>query len=181
MKNLYDTTRIRKYQSKVYIGETFEIESNGIEYIAEIIPDDCMGYPWDEHDGHGPVECRRSSSKRPGEIIILHSHSSCLFYDFQAAVKIAKRDGWSCDCATDDMTLGEKAEVAAFADLAYCSAFAQALWSWVGLKVLRKGDCPCCSKSESLFGIESFSGEDYFLELAKDLIKELEHEKQLAN
>lgn len=68
---------------------------NGYTITIEVERDDDHGAPWDENDGHGPVsEWRPKQSKRPGEVILHSDHGSYRFYDWQEAVKIAKRDGW---------------------------------------------------------------------------------------
>lgn len=57
--------------------------------------DDSCGTPWDEEDGHGPVSGWERRDKRPGELILCSDNGCHRFYDFQEAVRIARKD-WGC-------------------------------------------------------------------------------------
>lgn len=78
----------------VYAGEELEIEHDGIAYVVTIEHDDCMGAPWDEHDGHGDVSDWTTRDKLPGELVLSEDRNSKRFYDYAGACKIARRDGW---------------------------------------------------------------------------------------
>lgn len=84
-----------------YIGETFEFEHNGAQYVATIEIDDSHGAPWDEEDGHGDVTGWKRREKLPGELVLagdgrggLGTDAARRFYDFAGACKTARRDGW---------------------------------------------------------------------------------------
>ncbi|MFM0341157.1 hypothetical protein [Paraburkholderia fungorum] len=78
----------------MYAGETFEIEAGGYPFRVRIEADQCMGAPWEEHDGHGVVSDWTTRDKRPGEIVLNTDRSSRRYYDVEASMKIARRDGW---------------------------------------------------------------------------------------
>jgi hypothetical protein len=73
-----------------------EIElPNGWKAEIRTEPDEDMGAPWKEHDGHGPVsDWRPAASKRAGERVLCEDRGQACFYDFAEAVRIARRDGW---------------------------------------------------------------------------------------
>jgi hypothetical protein len=77
-------------------GWTDAVEVHGAYSVRVLVErDGDMGAPWKEDDGHGPVSDWRSmESKAPGERVLHQDRSQARFYDFAAAVKIAKRDGW---------------------------------------------------------------------------------------
>lgn len=76
--------------------EDFEtIRVGGHAFAFKTEPDDSTGAPWEEHDGHGPVTGWERRNKAPGELILNEDrHGRKRFYDFAAACKIARRDGW---------------------------------------------------------------------------------------
>ena len=85
----------RSWNRPLFIEVPGTIVYRGYELKAEVVPDEDMGPPWKEHDGHGPVsEWRSGSSKRPGERILCEDRGHCRFYDFAEAVKIARKDKW---------------------------------------------------------------------------------------
>ena len=85
-------TKFNKFSG---VGDKVSIKVGKLTVTARIERDDDMGPPWKVHDGHGPVsEWRPRDSKRPGERVLNEDRGSCRFYDWQEAVKIAKRDGW---------------------------------------------------------------------------------------
>lgn len=71
-----------------------EYEYKGHTFRVTIEQDTDMGAPWDEHEGHGPVSDWTSRDKRPGEWLLGSDRHSKRYYDAQAAMQIAKRDGW---------------------------------------------------------------------------------------
>lgn len=80
------------------IDETIEVY--GFTLTARIAPDNHMGEPWNEHDGHGEVSDWTTRDKRPGELELSRqgcggaSGLSRRFYDFAAACRTARADGW---------------------------------------------------------------------------------------
>lgn len=162
-------------------GDTFEL--NGLTFRMEIIPDEGMGAPWKEHDGHGIVsEWRDKDRKAPGERILSEDHGSCRFYDVAATIKLAKRDGWGLideDVAKLAAKLGrdpKPGDIAAEAverDFELVRGWANGEWDWVGVVVtLLDVDGNDAPESESLWGIES-NGYAYHEEVARDLAAEI--------
>lgn len=169
-----------KYVSTVYDGYEWVIEVDGLKYDCTINRDDFFGYPWDEHDGHGYVDCRPGKNKRPGEVIIHKGLTSSLFYDFEKSIRKAKLENWGFAGDMQGLTPGQRAERAVFHDLNYCRAFAEGELFWVYLRVRKHGACPCCGPSEVLGGIESHCPLEYFNEVAAELAAELEKNSQAA-
>jgi hypothetical protein len=71
------------------------VQWGDFEATVTIEPDNDSGAPWENCDGHGPVSAWLTREKRPGELLLTNRHSNAKrFYDFAAACKIARRDGW---------------------------------------------------------------------------------------
>lgn len=75
-------------------GDAITTKVGKFTVTARIVRDEHMGAPWEEHDGHGPVSEWTDRAKRPGERVLNEDRGSKRYYDFQEAVKIARRDGW---------------------------------------------------------------------------------------
>lgn len=121
--------------------------------------------PWDNEDGHGPVsEWRSKDSKAPGEMVLAEDRGHCLFYDFAAAVRLARKDRWDSPPYKTG-TPGERAHRAAMADFERMRRFAAGDWQYIGVtvEVSRAGDV---AADDSLWGIESDG--DYWREHAAD-------------
>ncbi|RQH02741.1 hypothetical protein [Paraburkholderia dinghuensis] len=78
----------------MYEDETFNVGAGGYTFRVRVEADDSMGAPWEEHDGHGEVSGWTTRDKRPGEIVLSSDRWSKRYYDVQASMKIARRDGW---------------------------------------------------------------------------------------
>lgn len=146
---------------------------NGVLFQAKIVADDCMGAPWIEHDGHGPVSDWTTRPKAPGERVLSQDRSSKRYYDVAEAIRIAKRDGWDAAPYTP-VTSGQKAARAVESDFRRLQAWCNDEWRWIGVVVTAR--CACCNAytgpSDSLWAIESDSGDyrsDVALELARGL------------
>jgi len=97
--------------------------------------------PWDMSDGHGPVsDWRPKESKRPGERVLCEDHGHARFYDFAAAVKIARRDGWGTR-GDGGLTKGAKAAYAVERDFEFLRGWCRDDWRYivVGVEVSRNG------------------------------------------
>lgn len=80
------------------------IEVGGFNFLIETLPDDSADLPWEQSDCHGPVRRARTGNtfsyyapvgKRPGErALYAEANSGALLYDWQEAIRIAKREGW---------------------------------------------------------------------------------------
>lgn len=68
---------------------------NGHTYTVETEYDLYNDPPWEQCDGYGVVSDFESRPKHPGERILANSHRGCnRYYDVQATMRIARRDGW---------------------------------------------------------------------------------------
>lgn len=77
-------------------GDTFEYK--GRTFKVFIRPEDGADPPWQDEDGHGPVTDWTTESKRPGWWLLATDRSSSRYYDAQAAMAKAKKEGWGlCD------------------------------------------------------------------------------------
>lgn len=147
------------------------IEKRGYSFDVETQPDPDNEAPWNGADGHGPVsKWRPRDSKRPGERILHSDRSSCLFYDFAEAIKIAKRDGWGAKTPRrDGETKGAYRVRAVEEDMAYLAAWCRGDWAYVGVVVtLLDEDGEKTDETESLWGVED-SDTKYVLEVAQEL------------
>jgi hypothetical protein len=87
-----------------YHGDKETFVHDGHRFEMRIEHDDSMGAPWEEHDGHGPVRVVRAyyglkdtGKKRPGERVLHQSGGDYWLYDWQAACRLARKDGWDAD------------------------------------------------------------------------------------
>jgi hypothetical protein len=122
-----------KTKQTLYDGSIIEVD--GIEFKISIVHDDLTGPPWEECDGHGPVSDWTCRDKRPGEMLLAEDHGWKRFYDFQSAVKIARRDGWNVAPFPVWKTRGEQAAAAAYADYEYLARWCRNDWEYVTLTV----------------------------------------------
>ena len=119
---------------------TFNFEHANHTFCCVVDSDDTtMGPPWVEHDGHGAVRTAKTRygqiQKHPGEVVICTEGSTSWLYDFRGAVAKAKAGAWGCAGATDSMTKGQRAEMAAIADMAYCRNWLAGDRFWVCIEV----------------------------------------------
>lgn len=137
---------------------------DGYSVRVHVDYDQCMGAPWEEHDGHGPVSEWTTRDKRPGERVLSEDRGSKRYYDFAEAVKIARRDGWGSQ-GDDGMKPGEKAARAAARDFEYLRRWCNDQWHWVvvGVEVSRNGEA---LETDYCGGIEDDS--DYWREHAAE-------------
>ena len=137
----------------------------GYSVRVRVDPDEVNEAPWDNEDGHGPVsDWRPRDSKAPGEMVLADDRGRCLFYDFAAAVRLARKDGWDSPPYKTG-TPGERAHRAALADFERMRRFAAGDWQYIGVtvEVSRAGDVV---DDNSLWGINSDG--DYWREHAAD-------------
>lgn len=141
------------------------------------------GEPWKECDGHGPVSDWRpvrEGEKRPGELVLSVDHGSARYYDFAAACKLALREGWNAPpYDIPGETKRQKAARAALADYKYLKAWCSDNWHYMGL-IVTASKHGIKLASASVWGIESTSGDDYFLEVANDLAADAIFEARAA-
>ena len=137
--------------------DIFEFE--GLKFRVHIERDDNDDAPWDREDGHGPVRfvhnINGTPSKRPGERV-LHKrrYNEYYLYDWQAACKAARRDGWNAE----PYDAPNRIERAVQADFDRLRRWLNDDWWYVGVCVTVEGEDgePVPDKYEhALWGIES--------------------------
>jgi hypothetical protein len=145
-----------------------EIElPDGSTARVSVLPDDTLGAPWEEHDGHGVVSEWTRRDKAPGELVLCEDRGKRRFYDFSESVKIARRHGWGAEGRTPR----ERAALAALADFRRLRGWCNDDWSWCGVVVdVIRPDGSLVS--DSLWGIESDG--DYWREVAAELLNGLQ-------
>ena len=150
----------------------------GYSVRVEVSIDEYYGEPWVECDGHGPVsDWRPRDSKRPGERILHQDRNSCRFYDFAAAVAMARKEDWG-SAGDDGLTAGAKAARAAEKDFEHLRGWCNDEWRYVtvGVEVSRRGavvgDVDYCG------GIEDIN--DYWREHAADSARYMIEQDQKA-
>lgn len=191
----YNQRRDRRALSS---GDTFE--RKGYTFKVTLERDDCLGAPWEEHDGHGTVSKWRTShkvgaDKAPGERVLHRDRNSYRLYDFAGAVETARKDGWGCKHSysydlgarvfvSGHRTAGELAHCAAECDYDRLRRWCQDDWYWCTIVVtlieFDEDDREVeTDETETLGGVESDSGA-YLTstahELADEIISRLEVE-----
>ena len=167
------------HKLSLYVGAEREFEHKGRTYRVRVEHDDTPGKPWEEEYGHGPIEyhLRNSAgyvSKTPGEVVIASDRRGGWVYDFQATVKIAKRDGWDAEpyYPPGVETAGERAAKAAKADMQRMTDWLEGRWCYCGVTVELLCPHGGVVAYESLWGIES-DAKDYLAEVVEELVDEL--------
>ena len=170
-------------QTITHKNETFEIE---------IKHDDYANPPWQNDDCCGFVSAwRNKNTKRPHERVLCVDHGQACFYDWNASMAKAMKEGWGISRQPDDKRSEfefnlwrkglSKKQLAHFAveqDFQRLKARCDDHWSYVGVVVTHIDS----GESISLFGIES--GDQTYqdqvaLELADELF-ELIRKKELS-
>ena len=162
--------------------------AKGTRYRVEITPDDFNEAPWEFSDGHGDVSDWTTRDKKAGELVLNSDGTNKRFYNFQEAIKIAKRDGWGCDGLTEKETPGEKAAKAVMADYKYLKSWCKDEWFYAFLYVVlldSEGE-EIAEYDDYLGGVEFGYGMEYWKEEAATMAEGLERtleaatDKQLA-
>jgi hypothetical protein len=155
------------------------IELHGLTFGWTTVPDEDMGPPWEEHDGHGVVSDWTRHGKAPGERVLLAARDgSRRFYHVADTLEIARRDGWGISDADRaalvarlgrDPTQREITAAAVDADFDRMRQWCNDEWHWCGVVVeLLDVDGEPTGDLESVWGIESDAGE-YLEETAREL------------
>lgn len=149
-------------------GDTFEREGHTFRVTHPL--DDSTDAPWERADGHGPVSKWTRNAKRPGERVLCSDRGAQRYYDWQAACKLARRDGWDAD----PIGAPNRIERAVQADFDFLRGWCNDEWQYVGVVVelLDAEDEPI--DKNSLWGIESDSY-DYLRDTAHELADQLLH------
>lgn len=161
-------------------------ERRGHHFRVTFERDDCIGPPWKEYDCYGPVTEWERRAKRPYErILIEERHGMRRFYDFQEAVRLARRDGWSTaeierrKANGETFTRGQIAHAAAESDFQRLRAWCADDWCFVVVYVHLL--CDACRQPNPtdwacLGGVESDCGA-YIDEIAHELADEILHQR----
>jgi hypothetical protein len=158
--------------SRIYDGSVIEVQ--GMNFKITLEHDEDTSPPWKECDGHGPVSgWEWHANKRPGDRVLCADGTVRRFYDFQAAVQQAKREGWGAP--GEFRTKGEQANAAALADFDYLRRWCNGDWEYVvlGVHLLDDSDLDM-GESEYLGGVEYDPNDtSYVAEMAEDLAKQI--------
>ncbi|MDE2202718.1 MAG: hypothetical protein KGJ38_08320 [Burkholderiaceae bacterium] len=144
---------------------TEHFEHSGRRFVAEYYVDEDMGPPWKVHDGHGPVSDWTRRDKRPGERVLCEDRGARRYYDWQAACKLARKDGWN----VEPFDAPNRIERAVQADFDRLRAWCNDEWHWCGVSVRLDGADE--NFYHALWGIESDAG-GYFEEVREELADE---------
>lgn len=165
----------KPFNSYVCDGDEISTDVGMLNVTARVVHDDHADPPWEMCDGHGPVSDWTSRDKRPGEVVLNRDHGSFRYYDWEEAIKIAKRDGWDAP-PYGTGSKGQKAERAVKADFEYLQSWCRDEWHYVGIVLsVSKGDDTLDSHAASLWGIAcNLPNRDnsYLLDLANELLDE---------
>lgn len=151
----------------------------GTSFHVEILEDDCEP-PWEHSDGHGPVSEWTSRSKCPGEWILDEDGIVKRYYDFEDAMRIAKRDG--LDAPPYGVgTKGERALRAVTADFEHLRRWCKGDWKYVCLHVMLSD-----AMYDSYLGCVEYdySSDGYWMDEAKvmasEILEEVRRDKAVA-
>jgi hypothetical protein len=155
------------------------VTRDGLRYRINVESDPDHEAPWIEDDGHGPVSDWTNHYKRAGERVLSQDGRSGRkrYYDFQEAVKIARRDGWDAP-PYGTGTAKQRAARAAEADFKFLQGWCNDEWEYCGVIVTplydEKGTPDEDDDRETdyrfaLWGVEDCSG-DYLAEVAGELL-----------
>jgi hypothetical protein len=112
-----------------YSIEKIVEQHNGKTITVNWYHDEDASEPWKEDEGHGPVSEWTSRDKRPGERVLVTDRGASRYYDFQAAVKQAKSEGWDAP-PYHVGTNGDRAQRAVEADFEYLRRWYNDEWHW---------------------------------------------------
>lgn len=154
--------------------ETFEKELGGMKFRVDFCYDEDMGEPWKEHDGHGIVSEWTTRSKAPGERVLCKDRDSRRYYDVQATMEKAEKEGWGIE-NPEGKTKGQILAEAVDRDFKYLKGWCNDEWHWTTVRVrLLDVDGNPTNEWETCGGIES-SDEKYLKEVAGELAAEIAH------
>lgn len=148
------------------------IEHDGVSFAYWLIQDDDMTPPWDRGDGHGPVSDWTKRDKRPGELVLSVDGGHWRLYDYQEAMRIAKRGGWDAK-PFGEGTKGQRAHRAVMADFDFLRRWCDDQWYYVGVVVaMINEDGEIMQEGGSVWGIES-DADDHLEMIAHELAGEM--------
>ena len=167
-------------------GETLDL-GDGLTARVTLSPDENMGPPWKEEDGHGPVTERRNrEEKRAGERILRGDRWGVLCYDWQGAMQQARRDGWGLADEEKarlaaklgrEPTPGEVRAQSVEQDFKHLYGWANDEWQYVVICVKLVGPDGEEIETDYLGGVESFGG--YWKSQAAEMLDELRRKHEI--
>lgn len=166
------------------------MQCDGYMFTVVAERDDDTDPPWENSDGHGPVEYRSFRGSvhcptAPGERVLHIDNGDAWVYDVQKAQQIALRDGWGISDETrraqlllgHHLTRRRVAAVAVQQDMDYLRGYLRGDWYYVFITVtlMMADGCPS-ERFASLGGLEyglAHSDEcihEYAQELAREIL-----------
>lgn len=121
----------------------------GYNFKVTFERDEGMDAPWKESDGHGPVHRHEADWKAPGFRPlngegdwrrVARGRNILWMYDWQAAIKLARKDGWGCDDEVakeyyqkpaSELTLKQRCAAAVAWDFDHLRRWLNDDWWWV--------------------------------------------------
>lgn len=155
-------------------GDTIVVEVDGFKAVATLLEEDGPEPPWSREDGRGVVIEGVDRDPRPGERLLSREHNLSCYYDTNATMAKAIKEGWDAE-PFGTGTAEERAARAVDADFNYIKAWCDNDWSYVGIgiTVSRLGVPLTDSTTNSVWGNElnaSGSDNDYLTENANNLL-----------
>ena len=155
--------------------KTEDITDQGVTVRLSYYTDYDNEPPWEDSYGHGPVrdvptrQLRNNETvKRPGERVLYTDYRNdvAYLYDYQAAMKEAKKDGWN----TPPYDAPNKAERAVTADMGFLRGFLAEDWHYVTVQAEVIGESFDVDE-QYVGGFESLN--NYHEEGGKDMAHEM--------
>lgn len=159
-----------------YPIETKTLTILGVDCLIGYFQDQDADAPWDMSEGHGPVRktntphWRRHAGKKPGERPLNQADRNeyQFYYDWQEAIKLAKRDGWN----TEPYDAPNRVARAVQADFDFLRGYVNGNWEYVGIVcTILDADGEKTDVADSCWGCETFG--DYHLTSGTDMATEL--------
>lgn len=165
----------------VYSGQVFTFSHGTHTFRATIEHDDCADAPWDACDGHGSVrKTMDPRTKNAGEVVLHVGDRGCysFVYDFAAAVRTARKDGWNTAPFDTVETAGERAVRAVKADMEYLRGWCADDWEYVNVTVElldEEGEpqVECCASLCNCESIGDYVEREIVHELAEQVLHEM--------
>lgn len=156
------------YLNQIALGDDYSL-------LVEVKHDDSMGPPWEECAGHGPVSEWTGRDKRPGEWVLVDNGTKKRFYDFQNAMKEARKNWGLSDEHKAELTKklgrtptsGEIANEAVRRDFNLLKGWCDGEWEYLTILVTLLDPNDCEIGCDSMGGVESFG--DYRRECVADM------------
>jgi hypothetical protein len=132
-----DTNERIEVNGNLYAGSEIHMRSSKypeILFDVTLHADIDNDPPWQNSDGHGPVRAINDLGrelKRPGERVLWGEHNTTWLYDWQAACKMAREQGWNAE----PYDAPKRVERAVNADYDYLRSYLRGDWGYVVVKV----------------------------------------------